>query len=151
MTQTDFIKYLNKHLNELNLPFDPKSTVKQLGIISTPVVSVSSADSAMQAFKTMRKNRRLAVPIVSESGDFVGALSNSHLRGLQESNINILNKSVLEYVAGRGDTVVTSDGNETMQDLLDKIVQGHLHRVWILEGTKVVGVVTLSDILKLFA
>lgn len=107
------------------------------------VVKVNSYENILDTLKEMSQNQIYALPIVQQE-QLVGTISLSDFKDvISKGNLNVS----LEYfkkpdMIDRG-TCTMEDSIETV---LKKIRTGHIHRLWILQGSQVVGVVSLSDI-----
>jgi len=47
-------------------------------------------------------------------------------------------------------TPFTANPDTPLRNVLQTIVEQHIHRVWIVENERVIDVVTLSDLIKIF-
>ena len=108
-----------------------------------PVVQVDVHDDLLQTIKQMTLSEIYALPILEE-GKLVGTISLSDLKEIILSN---LQDQSLEYfkkpeMVQRG----ICGKNDSIQTVLKKIKDGHIHRLWILEKDELVGVVSVSDI-----
>ena len=148
-------------MGSIKLPFNPKSTVQELKMVAPghhgpkELVVMKQNETAFEGYAKMRQHRILAVPIVDENGKLLATLSNSHLRGLTPDNIENLKLPVLEFLSkisngkSNGHPVVATT-NTTFEQVLDKIVSHHLHRIWLVDqADKPIGVITLSDLLSM--
>jgi CBS domain-containing protein len=108
-----------------------------------PVLVVDVHNDLLTTIKQMSLSEIYALPILEE-GKLVGTISLSDLKEIILSN---LQDQSLEYfknpeMVQRG----ICGKNDSIQTVLKKIKDGHIHRLWILEKDELVGVVSVSDI-----
>ncbi|KAL7752644.1 hypothetical protein RI367_001646 [Sorochytrium milnesiophthora] len=133
---------------------------------SSPI-SVPSTVTALHAFAVMYQHSVLALPVVNAQGQIVSVISNSHLRGLLHSTLRSLRLPVLDFLKactkakdGRVPPPVTCTLATPVRQVIDMLVAGSQHRVWIVEEGAAesqpgccptpIGVATLSDVIRLF-
>lgn len=150
LTQTDIMVYIKRNISTINPSFDIQQSLTSLGCFSTPVVSMLSTESAWDGYNRMTKHKLLALPIMKD-GRLLSALSNSHLRGVDVKKLKLLAMPVMEFVGlFENERFVTCEHNDKFVNVLYAFEEGRLHRVWMMDGVKLMGVVTLTDIIKLF-
>ena len=157
VTQSTVLNALSSHLTTLS-PDIVSQTVASLHLPLTPVSSVKLTDKAIEAFKIMNKEHYSAVAVVNEAGALVGNISASDLKaiGYDAKMFNKLFMTVEEFLkliqAGRegGGKMLTVNNESKVEEAIEKMVQGKVHRLYVVEkGTdKPVGVLTQLDIIK---
>lgn len=114
--------------------------------------TVQPSTKVVSAFREMYKRQVLALPVV-ESGKVVGSLSSSDCRVLNSDNIGDVVLSISEfeekYELSRDPVTVTSQS--TICEACQRMIDSAVHRVWVVDDSeKLVGVVTMSDIIRLY-
>jgi CBS-domain-containing membrane protein len=99
LTQTDLLRYIHAHFNELVLGFDPNATLDTWHHLRNDgVVSVTMEATALDAFKLLMEKKLSAVAIVRSDGTLAGTFSHSDLRGMTSKNLSNLSSPVMEYL-----------------------------------------------------
>lgn len=155
VSQSDIVRYL--HENKF-LADRAKQNVTDLKFLKQ-VATVDSSCSAMDAFCIMDDKEMSAVGIVDNNGQLIGNLSASDLRGITVSEFEFLADPVMDFLAMRKSkpshvnaeiSVISCSVQDTLEDVMKLLVTNKVHRVYIVDEKQLpVGVVTLTDILKL--
>ncbi|KAJ1499087.1 hypothetical protein HMI55_004584, partial [Coelomomyces lativittatus] len=129
-TPSDVLRYVKFAIQEKlsSAPLlHPDSKVKELGIAHV-------------------KELFFVTPKQSE-GHVIGGISSSSLRGMEAKNISWLQLPVLEFLEkvydGKVPITETCTFEAHIGDLINRISSATLHRIWVLENEKCIGVVTL--------
>jgi len=151
VTQTDLIKFIYANRNSFDIL---QKTVEQLGFAgrSSSIVSMKESESALVGFRRMEMEKVFALPILDESGSIVGNLSASDVRGLNTKEISKVLLPVNEFLAVMNITQqpVTCTAATSLGQVLETLIGKHIHRIWVVEGSQPINVITLSSILYLF-
>ncbi|KAL2936348.1 SNF1-related protein kinase regulatory subunit gamma-like PV42a [Bienertia sinuspersici] len=180
LTQMDVIKYLSSHgQNELRDVLS--CSVRSAGAVTDTILAVTHRTKAMDAIRCLRSASLLAVPIVEGSDipseghkqlingygrKLVGTFSATDIRGcpvdLMQSwlplNVRDFMKRVYENPShGAPDLVnsprllVTCYPDCPLSEVVDKAINRHVHRVWVVDelnhGT-LVGLISLTDLIR---
>jgi len=92
--------------------------------------------------------------VVDKTGDVVATLSASDLRGLTKDTFKNLLLSVLDFLrlaSGGLRMTLTTQPQAELGDVIRKLAWSRAHRLWIVKNHKILGVVTLSDIMAKFS
>jgi len=149
VSQGHFTKAINasKCLEEFDL------TVGELFALKKVPTSVDQADSdtiLLEVFNKMGKLNRSAFAIVDkESKKFLGALNIKDTNSLKEMSNKEAKCNVAEYLGKKKESALTCSKSMKLVDAMTKICSKRTHRMWILEGGKVVSLVSLTDVLAL--
>uniref|UniRef100_A0A6B2LC67 CBS domain-containing protein n=1 Tax=Arcella intermedia TaxID=1963864 RepID=A0A6B2LC67_9EUKA len=152
VSQTDVLTFIYRKKGLFGEVISKK--LSELGIKEKPVVSISTGTSALEGFKTMSLENVPAVAVVDAEKRIVANLSASDLRGINERILKKVVSPVTDYLKEcyqniRAPLVVTLDA--TLDEALDVIISEGIHRLWVVNQDKqVVGVLSLTDIIKLF-
>lgn len=155
LTQTDLVRYVQKHVHELGeLASTPIKELELATVWNTPVATLPKSAKAIDAFRMMLKEYMSAYPIVEEvGGPLLGNISTSDLRGFLPEQVNDLELPVIEFLQrheNRALVPITCVEDDSLSTLLSRMVQHRLHRIYIVDGkVSPVGVVTMTDILRL--
>jgi len=160
LSQTDIVRFLASKQSEFKEIF--AKTIEELDFSglreSKDMVTVSTSTSAFAAFRKLwqRVNVNLqALPILNDSGALVGTLSAADLRGIRKATLKTSLLPVVDFLrsqnGGQMKAPVTVTRNDTLATVVQKVVDNHVHRVWVVkdDGTNTLaGVVALSDIIQ---
>jgi len=101
-----------------------------------------------------------AVPVVDEHSKIIANFSMSDLRGMGRKDFGDLLLTVDQYLQKRKEQHVTYERslvpitvteNETLEQVVYKVVATRVHRVWLVDSAnRVIGCVSLSDLMKAF-
>lgn len=124
-------------------------TVKQF--MSQILITCSDTTPVQDAAQFIVGRKLTTVPVVSNSGEVIGVLTDFHLlRGLlrmrQETHIKVLGDLRDEL-----DPVVTVHENDSIVDAFRLMIQSPSHRIYVLHGGKLVGAVSPKDLLLYMA
>ncbi|MEX0309711.1 MAG: CBS domain-containing protein [Tateyamaria sp.] len=111
------------------------------------VVTVAPAATVSEAAKILAE-RRIGTVVVSEDGGStaVGILSERDIvRELAASGSGCLNQSVDSYMTK---DLITATRQESVEDILARMTEGRFRHMPIVEDGKLVGIVTLGDVVK---
>jgi 5'-AMP-activated protein kinase, regulatory gamma subunit len=139
----------------------PDMTVKDLGVGTEAIVSMSLEAPAVAAFFLMMWNKVSAVAIVDKDRRLVANLSASDISGITGEQLHLLALSVKDFLSKRielTDSFITISGpqpavsithNTTLSNVLFKLSTFKLHRLWIVDENEVpVGCLSTSDIMQ---
>jgi len=155
VTQTDLVRFLYDYRSELGPRVS--MTLEELGMDLKPVATVNRSDTAIEGFKKVHDAAVGAVAVVGTTTHALfSTLSASDLRGITSDNINdvFLNVEAFLRKQHHGMVVepVTVRKDAELGDVMRLVVEHHIHRVWVSNDQGFpIGVVTLSDILAVFA
>jgi len=157
LSQSDVVNFLKDHSSELgDICEQPLNKLGLLQEAKGELVKMTMYESALVGFQRLYNQgwEVLSLPILDKTGDIVATLSASELRGLNHENFGILLLPVLDFlreVTGGARPVIMARPSAPLGEVIRKVVFGRVHRVWIVENHKILGVVSLSDILCKFS
>lgn len=170
LSQSDFVRgLLYMHLSDQLDQQGPISKIFHASLqqLSMPVdinlVTIPASTTALGAFEILVSNNLNAAPVINDQGVIQAAFSSSDVRQIDESNINRVFLSVLEYLKIHPDSdhedpekkivraPITCHAQDKLGDVLQRMVQAAVHHVWIVDqDNKPKGLVGLSDVIFLF-
>jgi CBS domain-containing protein len=137
-----------------------KSAVKSL------IYSIEEGKTALEAFRALAVSGVHAIGIVG-SGSLGGGgdgqrllynLSASDLRGITPDTVHLLREPVEVFLTRvqesdptRPKNLVTCSPDTTLIEVMKLVLRSRVHRVWVLDHQRPVGLITLTDILSKFA
>jgi len=138
-----------------------RKSIGSLGFLKH-VLSVDKNESALTAFNQMH-DQKVSALAVTDNGRLIDNLSASDVRRVEalQKSITLLSRPVSAFIDNtpkgekhlahlRRRPLISVDQNETLQQVLHKISEHHVHRVYIVDGAgHPIGVVTLTNILAL--
>lgn len=157
LTQSSVAAFLQKHAWE-PLHSLEHETIENTSLGLKHVVTIREDHAALEALKLMQKNSISGIGVTDPHGRLITSLSNTDLRVVVSgSKFRFSGISVLEFVQKSRSldgprekpAVVTCSVHTTLPTLLAKMVQAHLHRIYITNDDQhVIGIVSLKDLLR---
>ncbi|CAD6195959.1 unnamed protein product [Caenorhabditis auriculariae] len=154
LTHKRLIKFLSLYMNDLPKPEFMTSTPRELGIGSWgDVLSCHVGTPLHDALELFLKNRVSALPLIDEQGRVVDIYAKFDVISLAaENSYDKLDCTVQEALSHRSEWfegVHTCLETDPLHVVMETIVKAEVHRLIVTDkDKKVVGVVSLSDILK---
>ena len=138
-------------------PSDISTDPNQPAQVKRHAVKVNCQETALNALKKMNIHHVSALAVVDPNGKMVGALSESHLRGMSTERMQDLFLSVDKFLSlvNRLHPMLISSTievgpTEKLGKAIKQALDCHAHRVWIVENMAPTRVVALSDMLSFF-
>ena len=154
VTQFGVIAYLYSLLDQYP---DFKNKVFDIsGFKDKPVYTCFPTESVVDIFERLYDNKITGLPVVDENGEIVGSFSASDIKGhyggeivhtMWKSLSEFLHSSNKFYNRESGTNAFTAKDTDTFADILGKIVKNHIHRLFVVENRRPIGVISLSDII----
>lgn len=126
-------------------------------VMTKNLVTISNKSSLDEAERLMRKNHIRHLPVV-KSGKLVGIISLTDILRLsfgdtyQEDeevvDVAVFNMLTLESVMVNHPTTINI--NQTVMDAAQILAEKEFHALPVVDGEKVVGIVTTTDLIKFF-
>jgi len=161
ITQSQLLKMLQQQKAALGSVLD--KPVTSLPSYARPVVTCHASDLAVDCFHRLVDEHISGMAIVDKEGRVIGNLSARDLKGLNPTGrvfwrlfLNTYTVDVFlqkvkdqyEELHGRPHEVVVLTEDDTVGTAIDKLVNNHVHRLFIVDqDQRPVGVVSLRDIL----
>ena len=139
-------------------------------ILTWGVVSVLPDDPLERAVALMLGHRVSGLPVIDEAGKLVGILTEGDLLRRVELGTQVERPRWLEFLAGPGqlaeeftrshgrkvselmsERVVTVSPDEPLSEAVDLMTRFRINRVPVVDGGRVVGIVSRADILRALA
>jgi len=152
VSQSDVIRFLQKNYQQ-HFPMLMLETVGMLGLDKREVVSVQNNEPLMKAFTTLLTHKISGVAVVDmQSGELVNNISASDLKGITQSGFFKLEMPIHQiFLYSEKLAPVTCSSATTFDKVLDTFAVSGVHRIFVLDAhRKPTGVITLTDVLKLF-
>jgi len=151
LAQSDLVKFLFPYIKDRDFV---KQSIKDAHLATYPALTHVTTKSALDGIRKIRIHEVHTLALVDENGDLKGSFSETELRGLSQSTLGtLLNPSgdfVKSHAEGNYPPIVTLLDDESVVSAIQKFVEGGAHQMWVVEGTKPVGCVTLSNLLLFF-
>ena len=110
------------------------------------VVTTSPAESLAEAAKVLSTHRIGAVIVTNPDGRVIGMLSERDIvRALAEHGPAALERQIDEVMTRR---VVTSNEADTVGEIMERMTSGKFRHIPVVEGERLVGVVSIGDVVK---
>lgn len=176
LSQSDLVKFMYNEIVKYSLSTKANLPISEAGLsVSTPVrdardlirseqvVSLNCDDSVFEALKIMTDRKVTSIPLLNDRKEIVASISTTDIKylffkkmphSLQEPCISFVNKIRQRQGLdneGKDRSPYFCVGLDTTLDVvIGKLVATRAHRLWVVELRKVIGVITLSDILRYF-
>ncbi|TRZ00190.1 hypothetical protein DNTS_032260 [Danionella cerebrum] len=154
LTHKRILKFLYLFGGSVPKPRFLQLQVKDAGIGTfSDVAVVSQTASVYDALSVFVERRVSALPVVDEQGKVVALYSRFDVINLAaQKSYNNLSMSMLEAVQRRRcyvEGVIKCFPDETLETVIDRIVQAEVHRLVLVDRDDVVrGIISLSDLLQ---
>lgn len=148
ISQSDIIRFVGAHLD----PSFASKTLRALEIslsmhLLSSVVYVQHDCLAIEAVKVMVMNEISAVPVVKDD-EIIGHFSSSDLDFSDENNsLNMLLSKVSDIAPLRG--IINVNPSITIGEVLNIFITKKIHRIYIVEDFKQIGILSLSDVMNI--
>eukprot|EP00808_Paulinella_micropora_P032353 g67653.t1 len=157
LSQSDVLQFLRGRLEVFGGLAG--ESVGKLGLVKEhKVVTVDQHESALCGYRKAYNDgwEVSALPVVDGAGQIVATLSKSDLRGLGPTGMGRLLLPVKEFLAiapaspsqGQIRPTLACRPSSTLKELILKLAFGRVHRIWMCENNKTMGVVSLTDIMS---
>ncbi len=129
-----------------------KATARAKDIMSAPVIAARRDTTLHDAEELLKENKITGMPVVDENDEIVGIISEKHLLSIynirsEEADITDLSfrlpyeyKTWVEEIMTTDVISVTEDTG--VEEVCRRMLDNHIHRVPVLRGKKVVGVIS---------
>jgi CBS domain-containing protein len=114
-------------------------------VMSTDVVSVKEDDPIFEAVKLLVENNISGLPVVDDDMTLTGILSEKDLVNLFYEQEYADGKTVSDYMTH---PAVSFDDNNALINVCNFLVKNIFRRVPVTSGGKLVGIISIQDILK---
>ena len=126
--------------------------------MSSNVVTVKEDDTLMNAVRIMKDNKIKHLPVVNSSGELVGIVTDRDLKEASASDATTLEVHELLYLLDKvkiqsimSKNVITTEKSGSAKQAALLMVEKGVGCLPVVDGKKVVGIVTRSDLLKAYA
>ncbi|XP_074595200.1 SNF4/AMP-activated protein kinase gamma subunit [Brevipalpus obovatus] len=157
MTHKRILRFLFLYYYDLPRPKYLHQTIEELQIGTYDNIAVTTMNTPLIRVLQMFIERRVsALPIVDDKGRVIDIYAKFDVFNLAAektcSNLDIPLKKALEHRPHFVEGVVKCKLEDTFHAVLEKIVKAEVHRIVVVDDKNVViGVISLSDILKFIA
>lgn len=159
LTQSAVVRYLAANADKLGPRFE--KTLQSVGLAGhVSVFSVESKDKALEAFKLISDEKLSAVGVVDENGVLIGNISSRDIRMIREDAefIQRLYLPASAFLIKMQKTFnvpeepITATGQETVKDIILRLSQFRIHRIYVVDAEKKPQrVVSMTDLLQYVA
>ena len=140
-------------------------------VMSRPVTTIGPHDTVEKAASLMLESNSSCLPVLDKHGKLIGILTHTDfgfhrkffpmadhlytlmgswvtLKTLEDVAKEVSKKTVSEVMSH---PVVTVQEDATMSDVAETMVRNKIHRIPVLKGEELVGMITRHDFIKLMA
>eukprot|EP01118_Nematostelium_gracile_P011746 TRINITY_DN421_c0_g1_i1.p1 TRINITY_DN421_c0_g1~~TRINITY_DN421_c0_g1_i1.p1 ORF type:complete len:327 (+),score=67.36 TRINITY_DN421_c0_g1_i1:43-1023(+) len=165
ISQSDLLHILGQCLPFLE-ERERKILVKDFGL-SSELTTVKMDTKTIQVLSMMQTNIDLpilsAVPIVDIDGNLVANFSASNLKGLRQTTFISLLLPVMTFLTIQQETEdfqtnltrfksvhpIVCDMDTTFECVVERMVAHRIHRLWIVQDKRPIGVISIGDVFRL--
>lgn len=157
LSQSDIISMLHKEARQEGLIDEALGamTLKDLGLDrSEGIITMSVNAQAIHAFWDIYFNKVSAVAVTDKEGKLLGNLSASDIRGIGglSRRFSALLLPLGEFTQIEGPefskSAIKCGATSTFDEVITLLAENKIHRVWVVENEKPVGLVSTTDIMK---
>lgn len=110
------------------------------------IVTITADMSIKDASDLLYEHRIGAVVVIEEEDRVVGILSERDIvRGLSSRGASVMTQQVSDLMTAPVETCTRS---ETADDVMRRMSEGRFRHMPVVEGTKLVGVISIGDVVK---
>ncbi|CAH8536563.1 unnamed protein product [Schistosoma mattheei] len=153
LTHKRVLKYLHIHLSELPYPSFMSKKLSDVNVGSmTNVCVVNQNCPVHKALQYFIEYGVSALPVVDQDGQLIDIYAKFDVINLAATrtyqNLDISVYEALDYRRGKFQGVATCQLDDTLEVIVNRIVDAGVHRLVVVKDNKVLGIVSLSDILR---
>ncbi|CAH8556529.1 unnamed protein product [Schistosoma margrebowiei] len=153
LTHKRVLKYLHIHLSELPYPSFMSKKLCDVNVGSmTNVCVVNQNCPVHKALQYFIEYGVSALPVVDQDGQLIDIYAKFDVINLAATrtyqNLDISVYEALDYRRGKFQGVATCQLDDTLEVIVNRIVDAGVHRLVVVKDNKVLGIVSLSDILR---
>ncbi|KAI8062142.1 hypothetical protein BC940DRAFT_309231 [Gongronella butleri] len=151
LSQTDIIRHMARNPDCVQSAIDLNASVDKVGLLKEGhlIKAVIGKDvTAVDVFRKMAAENLSGIPVLDDQGQFVGDLCLEDVPMANLEKVQLLNLPALDYLkTAIHRQAIVAQRDATVKEILGLMVEKDTHRVWIIESGKVIGVVTMSDVI----
>uniref|UniRef100_A0A8C2J1R5 5'-AMP-activated protein kinase subunit gamma-1 n=1 Tax=Cyprinus carpio TaxID=7962 RepID=A0A8C2J1R5_CYPCA len=154
LTHKRILKFLKLFISEMPKPGFLSQTLEELNIGTFHNIAVVHSDTPLYSALGIFVDQRVsALPVMDENGRVVDIYSKFDVINLAAektyNNLDITVTKALQHRSQHFEGVLTCRANETLETIINRLVEAEVHRLVIVDEQEVVkGIVSLSDILQ---
>jgi len=155
ITQSALVELLRLNAGKMG-PVLLKS-IAELGLITSPVLSVQSTQRAIDAFKVIKEKGVSAVAVVDPSNLLIGTISVRDIRILLQTPnsfrriyqpLTTFLHAIHEEEVIETAPAINTKPTDSLADVITKISFNKIHRIFVEQNKHLHGIITLTDILR---
>jgi len=153
LSQSTIVQYLVQNKEKLTDVVKQSIQELQVGAIGTTkkVIQVSEDTILLKVFEIIWENKVHGCPVVSKAtGQIIGSISVTDLQYCISTNLQYLSfpvSSLLKDFESVRKQLVTCNMNSSLLEVMEKLVEEKVHRIYVVDGQKVIGIITMIDII----
>ncbi len=117
-------------------------------IMTKKVITIHRDKRICEAEVILCSNKISGAPVVDDEGAVVGIVSLTDLNGFESTDDDHFYARVWEVASPR---VISIDPSATATEAAEKMLEARIHRLLVMDGEEVVGVVSAFDFIRLWA
>lgn len=152
LTQTKLLDFFFKHNFLEDIGNIAKMTAGQMQLGYKKVFTTTTSTKAIDAFRFMIENQVSGLAVLNDEGQIVGNISASDIRelGFEFNLFSKLFVSIKDFFGENAKPLQAVNPETTFKKIVEIFHTSKVHRVYVVEGKDILGVITPSDILKCF-
>jgi CBS domain-containing protein len=117
-----------------------------LGDKGRDVVTITSDATLSEAARELARHRIGALVVKNEDGSILGVISERDIvRAVSEASVFALPKPVSAYMTR---SVATCSESDTVDSLMEAMTHGRFRHVPVVEAERLIGIVSIGDVVK---
>lgn len=121
--------------------------VRELLRVKSPhVITVGRSADIATAARLLMVHNIGGLPVVAEEGTLVGFLAERDIVRAVDTNPGVIRHLPVERVMRR--PAPTCTGDDTLQDLMERMTADRVRHLVVVDGERIVGVVSVGDLIK---
>jgi len=157
LSQTTIIKFLSSKI-QIFLDNSNDPTIEELGVGTSPVLSVKKSESVINTFRKMEKQQKSGIALVDEEGRLVGTTTGKDLGlFLKKPTLESLYTNIFDYLKvirqeqiDERSPCISISSSDKLSKAVGLLAATRVHRIYVVdnESGKPVSVVSITDIFK---
>jgi len=154
ITCFSIINFLKNHSQNGQLADMGLMTIKELDLIRKDVFPITEKETVLEAIERITETGTNALPLVNSEGSLIGNFSAADVVWLFSEQAPPFFATAIEYLQTfnpESMRPIFCRCETSLSGVIHLISNEHVHQVWVVDGMKLMGVVTVHDIIKKIA
>lgn len=155
ITQSALLKLIDQNLDKVSNVVD--KSIAELGIGTSPVISIASSHHTIAAFKLIREKKLYAVPVLDDRGVLIGVISARDVRFVVKSpaHMYLLYEPISKFIVqihaeeiNERSPAICCNPDDSLKSVIKKLLINRINRVYTTDPNgQLTKVISLTDVL----